>query len=146
MPRVLNVRREEWLLRRPFTIARGTKTTAEVVVAEINEEGAIGRGECAPYLRYDETVASVSNQIEAQAIPIAAGMDRDELITSMRPGAARNALDCALWDLESKQRERRAWALAGLDEPLPVVTAETLIIDTPAEMAKPPRTSGIIPY
>ena len=137
---VLTVRRESWPLAKPFTISRGTKTTADVVVVELaGEDGAKGWAECVPYPRYDETVDGVIAQIEEQAGRIQAGLNRDDLNASMPSGAARNALDCALWDLEAKQTGNRVWDLAGLPDPKPCVTAETIGIDTPDVMGAAAR-------
>lgn len=134
MTRSLKVGVERWPLARPFTISRGTKTEAEVVVAEIEERGARGRGECVPYPRYGETAAAVAEQIEAVAV--AGGLDRERLQGLLPAGAARNAVDCALWDLEAKQQDRRTWDIAGLPPPPAVVTAETIGLDTPAAMGR----------
>jgi L-alanine-DL-glutamate epimerase-like enolase superfamily enzyme len=109
---------------------------AAVVVAEIQQDGISGRGECVPYSRYGETVSGVADQIRMQNSRIAAGMDRVELQSTLAAGAARNAIDCALWDLEAKLLGRRAWKLANIEEPPPLVTAETVSIDTPAAMAE----------
>lgn len=133
--RGLSVRRETWRLARPFAIARGMKTTAEVVVAEVDEQGLLGRGECVPYARYGETVDGVAAAIQALAGAIAAGMDRQALQEALPSGAARSALDCALWDLEAKRAGVRAWELAGLPPPPPLPVAATLSLDAPAGMA-----------
>ncbi len=135
MTRTLRVRAESWPLRRPFAIARGTKTAAEVVVAEIEDDGRVGRGECVPYARYGETVAGVVAALEECAEAITAGLSIDALQTVLPAGAARNALDCALWDLAAKAAGRRAWNLAGLAPPEPVQTAETISLDRPEAMA-----------
>ncbi|MCP5368193.1 MAG: L-Ala-D/L-Glu epimerase [Hyphomicrobiales bacterium] len=134
MTRRLFARAETWPLARPFAISRGTKTEAQVVVAEVADGPRRGRGECVPYARYGETVAQVLADIEAMAGAVAGGLDRDALRAAMPAGAARNALDCALWDLEAKAAGRRAWDLAGLPAPGPVTTAETIGVDTPAAM------------
>ncbi len=135
MKRTLRVGAERWPLRRPFTIARGRKIAAEVVVAEIGEDGLTGRGECVPYARYGESVADVITAIEAFAGAIAGGMGRRELAAALPAGAARNALDCALWDLAAKRAGRRAWELEGLPAPAPALTAETISLDTADAMA-----------
>lgn len=135
MPR-LSVRHETWPLARPFAIARGTKTAAEVVVAEIEDGGCVGRGECVPYGRYGETVDGVVAAVRALAGAIAAGMGRPALQQALPAGAARNALDCALWDLEAKRAGVRAWTLAGLAPPAPLAFATTLSLDAPAAMAQ----------
>jgi len=134
MTRALSVRAEQWPLDRPFTIARGTKTVAEVADAD-----AVGRGEAVPYARYGETVADVVAAVEAMAPAVAAGLDRLALAEAMPAGAARNALDCALWDLEAKQSGQPAWALAGVARPQPVPTAETIALDDPDRMAAAAR-------
>jgi L-alanine-DL-glutamate epimerase-like enolase superfamily enzyme len=133
--RRLSVRRETWPLARPFAIARGMKTAAEVVVAKIEEEGLTGRGECVPYARYGETVDGVVAAIQAVAGAIAAGTDRQALQDALPAGAARNALDCAFWDLEAKRAGLRAWELAGLPPPPPLPVAATLSLDAPERMA-----------
>ena len=97
--RTLSVRAETWPLAASFTISRGSRTEARVVVAEITESGVTGRGECVPYAHYGESVEGVMAAIEALAGPIADGLDRRALKRELAPGAARNALDCALWDV-----------------------------------------------
>ncbi len=133
---VLTVRSESWPLAKPFTISRGTKTAADVVVVELMAgDGIKGWAECVPYPRYGETVEGVIEQIEDQAHAIAAGMDREELRAQMPSGAARNALDCALWDLEAKRAGKRVWEMADIPAGnAPYVTAETIGIDTPENM------------
>lgn len=133
--RTLTVRRESWPLARPFTISRGTKTTAEVVFAEIEDDGVHGRGECVPYPRYGESADAVADAVAALAEDIAAGIDRSALQRRLPAGAARNVLDCALWDLEAKTSGRRVWQLAALPAPRPAPTAETIALDTPEAMA-----------
>ena len=121
---------ERWAIARPFTIARGSKTEAEVVVATVDDGGCQGRGECVPYRRYGESVAQVVAAIEAFDGPF----DRQALLTEVPAGAARNAIDCALWELESRRSKRPAWQLAGVDRPVDVVTAFTLSLESAAEM------------
>jgi L-alanine-DL-glutamate epimerase-like enolase superfamily enzyme len=116
-------------------IARGAVTEIHLVVVEIEEGRHRGRGECRPYPRYGETPAGVTAAIEALRSEIEAGCDRARLQRLMPAGAARNAVDCALWDLEAKRAGRRAWELAGLPAPQPVATAFTISVGTPAEMA-----------
>lgn len=130
----LAVRIESWPIRGAFTISRGSRTEAQVVVAELTDGAHTGRGECVPYARYGETPVSVVAQIETQSKGIGQGCGRDELQNAMPAGAARNALDCALWDLEAKRAGAPAWSLAGLDEPRPLVSAYTLSLDTPDRM------------
>ncbi len=145
------VRRERFPIRGGFTIARGSKRAAEVVVAELVGETpdgrtVLGRGECLPYGRYGETVDGVVAAIEAQADNLARGMDRLELQREMPAGAARNALDCAFWDLEAKAAQAPAWRLAGLSAPpQPVATAFTLSLRTPAEMGAAALAAGAMP-
>lgn len=133
--RKLRVRAEGWPLACPFTISRGTKTTAEIVLVDIEENGRRGRGECVPYARYGETQPEVVRAIEAIAAEIEAGLERAELQERLPPGAARNAVDCALWDLEAKTTGQPAWVLAGMAMPRPVITAETIALDAPQSMA-----------
>jgi L-alanine-DL-glutamate epimerase-like enolase superfamily enzyme len=135
MSRRLLIEAERWPLARPFAIARGTKVAAEVVVATIEEDGRCGRGECVPYPRYGETTAGVVAALRALAPEIAAGLDRDRLVQQVPPGAARNALDCALVDLACRQAGVPAWQLLGLPAPVPVMTAETIALASPEEMA-----------
>ena len=104
----LLVRPETWPLAKAFTISRGSRAAAEVVVAEISDGKMTGRGECMPYARYGESVDGVAAAIENQVDAIAAGMDRAELQEALPPGAARNALDCALWDLAAKKAGSRS--------------------------------------
>ena len=133
--RALSVRAERWPIDGDFVISRGSKSEAEVVVVEITEDGAVGRGESVPYPRYGETVDGVIESIEGCRSAVAAGGDRNALQGLLAAGAARNALDCALWDLEAKLAGRPAWALAGLDRLDPVKTAYTLSFAPPEEMA-----------
>jgi L-Ala-D/L-Glu epimerase len=133
---------ERWPIRGAFTIARGSKTEAAVVVVEVEEGGGRGRGECLPYPRYGETVEGVVAQVTA--VP-AEGLTRARLQGLLPAGAARNAIDCALWDLEAKRSGRRAWQLAGLPEPGPVITAYTLTLDTPEKMGAAARENALRP-
>ncbi|WP_448207722.1 N-acetyl-D-Glu racemase DgcA [Azospirillum sp. sgz302134] len=142
--RRLYVRRDTFPIAGTFRISRGAKTEAQVVVAEVVEECKRGRGECVPYARYGETVDGVVKALEAMAGEVAAGLDRERLRDIMPPGAARNALDCALWDLEAKQAAKPAWRLAGLpDAPKKLVTCYTLSVDTPAVMAESARKRAV---
>ena len=111
--RDLKVGVERFPIRGRFTISRGAKHEAVVVVATIGDGAHRGRGECVPYARYGESVEGVAKAIEACAPAIAAGLDRAGLQALLPPGAARNALDCALWDLEAKISGRSAAELAG---------------------------------
>jgi L-alanine-DL-glutamate epimerase-like enolase superfamily enzyme len=135
MSRAVAAVAESWPLRETFTIARGSKHAAQVVVVTISEASATGRGECVPYARYGETVASVIDQVHQLEDRLAAGMTRAELLEALPPGAARNACDCALWDLEARRAGQPVWRLAGLAAPRPVVTAYTISLAEPAAMA-----------
>src|SRR5262245_50230175 len=131
----LTVRVERWPIAGRFAISRGAKTEAVVVVAELEDGAATGRGECVPYGRYGETADGVVAAIEARRSDLANGLDRAGLQSAMAPGAARNALDCAFWDLEAKRARRPVHALAHLPEPRPLTTAYTISLGTPDEMA-----------
>lgn len=131
----LSIKVERWPLKARFAISRGAKTQAAVVVATITDGQASGRGECVPYARYGETVPGVLATIAALTPRIRAGLLRSELQTVLPAGAARNALDCALWDLAAKRSGRRAYELANLPAPEPVTTAYTISLDTPEAMA-----------
>lgn len=130
----LEVAIERWPIAGRFTISRGSRTEAVVVVATIRQGEHVGRGECVPYARYGETVEGVAAEIEAQWQLVEHGLDRHALQQQMPAGAARNAMDCALWDLEAKRSGRRAWEVAGIAAPQPVTTAYTLSLGTPDEM------------
>ncbi len=126
----LTINRDVFPLAQVFTISRGSRTEAKVLSVKISRGGVEGWGECVPYARYNETAASVSAQIES--LPEA--FDRQGLYELLPAGAARNAVDCALWDLEAKQSGRRVWHLAGLPAPGPEITAYTLSLDSPENM------------
>jgi L-alanine-DL-glutamate epimerase-like enolase superfamily enzyme len=134
--RKLDVTIDRFPIAGKFTIARGTRTEAVVVTATIAEDGAVGRGECVPYPRYGETVEGVAAAVEALKPRIEAGLTREALQTAMPAGAARNALDCALWDLDAKRSGIRAHVTAGVNRWPPVTTAYTISLDTPDAMAE----------
>ena len=142
MTRRLTVLRESWPLAGVFTIARGSRTEAKVLVVEIREGDAVGRGECVPYARYGESLDSVAAQIAGVAPDIERGRGRDWLQSAMPAGAARNAVDCALWDLDAKLAGQPVWDLAGLPEPGPVTTAYTISLDTAEKMAEAARAEA----
>jgi L-alanine-DL-glutamate epimerase-like enolase superfamily enzyme len=125
----LTVACETWPLRGAFTISRGSKTTAEVVVAELNDGVFSGRGECVPYARYGESVEGVVAVLEGIGEAVASGLDRLGLQSALPAGAARNALDCAFWDLEAKRQGKRVWQLLDLPEPQPVTSVYTLSLE-----------------
>ena len=139
--RTLEVRDERFPIRGTFTISRGSKREAHVVTATIRDGTAIGHGECVPYARYNESIESVRTQIENMRADVENGISRDELRASVSAGAARNAVDCALFDLEAKQQGKRVWEIAGLDAPSPAVTAYTISLGPPAEMAARARAA-----
>ena len=132
----LSVSIEHWPLRGAFTISRGSKTEAVVVVAELTDGARRGRGECVPYARYGETPDGIVAAIEAIRPALRAGLDRAALQPRMPPGAARNALDCAYWDVNAKAAGRRVYELAGLVAPVPRTTAFTISLAAPAAMAE----------
>jgi L-alanine-DL-glutamate epimerase-like enolase superfamily enzyme len=136
MPLTLALAAERWPIAGSFAISRGSKTEAVVVVAELGDGKACGRGECVPYPRYGESVESVMTQINAMRSQLAAGLDRRALQTAMPPGAARNALDCAFWDIEAKRSGRPVHELAGLAAPHALTTAYTISLGPPAAMAE----------
>jgi L-alanine-DL-glutamate epimerase-like enolase superfamily enzyme len=126
----IDVVAESFRLAETFTISRGSRDEAEVLTVTIREGRVVGRGECVPYKRYGESMESVAAQIGA----LKDGISRAELQEALEPGAARNAVDCSLWDLEAKRSGRRVWELAGFAAPGPVETAYTLSLDTPEKM------------
>ena len=126
----LTINRDVFPLAQVFTISRGSRTEAKVLSVRVTRNGFCGWGECVPYARYNETATSVSAQIES--LPEA--FDRQDLYELLPAGAARNAVDCALWDLEAKQSNFRVWQLAGLPAPGPEITAYTLSLDSPEKM------------
>jgi L-alanine-DL-glutamate epimerase-like enolase superfamily enzyme len=126
----LSVTADSFPLAEVFTISRGSKTQAQVLTVTVTRGGVAGHGECVPYARYGESLESVAAEIGG----LPASIGRAELQRSLPPGAARNAVDCALWDLEAKAAGQRVWDLAGLPAPRPVVTAYTLSLDTPERM------------
>jgi len=131
----LSVQIERWPLAGAFTISRGTKTEAVVVVAELSDGTHRGRGESVPYSRYGETPDGIVAIIEALRPMIQRGLDRAALQRASGPGAARNALDCAYWDVNGKQTGRRVHELTGVREPAPLTTAYTISLASIAEMA-----------
>ena len=127
----IDVTRDTFRLAEVFTISRGSRTEAQVLTVTVTDGPHRGWGECVPYARYGETLESVTAQIEAVDTK---GLTRATLADRLAAGAARNAVDCALWDLEAKAAGRRVWELAGLAAPAPLQTAFTLSLDTPDAM------------
>ncbi len=138
---MIEVRTQAFPLARVFTISRGSRTEAKVLSVTITRNGISGWGECVPYARYGETMESVTRQIEALPIEIS----RQELQDALPPGAARNAVDCALWDIEAKAAGKPVWELAGLRAPGPEITAYTLSLDTPEAMEAQARDNAARP-
>lgn len=137
----LAARIERWPIAGGFTISRGAKTEAVVIVAEVSRQSRdgkafVGRGECVPYARYGETPEGTLEAIRAMQDALGNGLDRQALQLRIKPGAARNALDCALWDLEAKVAKKRIWELLGRPEPRPLTTAYTISLGTPESMAE----------
>jgi L-Ala-D/L-Glu epimerase / N-acetyl-D-glutamate racemase len=126
----VTVQHDVFKLAQVFTISRGSRTQADVLTVTLRQGGCVGRGECVPYARYGETMESVEAQIKS----LPANFDRTDLLSLLPAGAARNAVDCAYWDLEAKQAGMPVWQLAGLPEPQPEITAYTLSLDTPEKM------------
>jgi L-alanine-DL-glutamate epimerase-like enolase superfamily enzyme len=131
----LAARIERWPIAGSFTISRGAKTEAVTVVAEVSRGGHTGRGECVPYPRYGETPEATLAALKSMQEPLARGLDRQALQAAMPPGAARNALDCALLDLEAKTSGQRVWNLLGRPAPRTCTTAYTISLASPEVMA-----------
>jgi len=127
---------ERWPLQGTFTISRGSKTEAEVVHVSLSADGYHGVGECVPYQRYGESSSSVVEQIDHYVKRHGGVLDQQTLQNDLKAGAARNAIDCALWDIRAKQNSKRVWELIGAPEPKPVTTAYTLSLDTAEAMAE----------
>jgi L-alanine-DL-glutamate epimerase-like enolase superfamily enzyme len=131
----LAARIERWPIAGSFTISRGAKTEAVTVVAEVSHGGLTGRGECVPYPRYGETPEATLAALQSMREPLLRGLDRQALQAAMPPSAARNALDCALWDLEAKRQGQRVWSLLGCPAPEACITAYTISLASPEAMA-----------
>ena len=145
MARVLSAAAERFPIAGTFTISRGSKTEAEVIVATISQDGKRGRGECVPYRRYGETVESVTAAIESVRAEIENGADRVTLLELLPAGAARNALDCALWDLQAKLSGEPVARRVCRKSPAAIVTAYTLSLGTPEAMAAQARANAARP-
>src|SRR5690606_17143337 len=139
MQRNVTIETERFPIAGTFRIARGSKTEAVVIVCTVKDGEATGRGECVPYARYGETLESVVAQIEQMKDAVLQGMSRDELAERYPAGAARNAVDCALWDLEAKIQGRRVFEIIGTAAPRPLVTTQTISLGTAQEMAEQAR-------
>jgi L-alanine-DL-glutamate epimerase-like enolase superfamily enzyme len=141
----LHAQIERWPVAGAFTISRGAKTHVDVVVAEILDGDHAGRGEGTAIYYHGESAQSVLAQVLAESDAIANGLTRAELQTRLPRGAARNALDCGLWDLEAKKTGVPVWKLAGLPEPKPLVTAFTISLGDPGKMETDARASAHLP-
>lgn len=133
--RSVKVYEEAWPLHTPFVISRGSRSEACVVVVEIEEDGIKGVGECTPYPRYGESLALVMAQIMTLVPDLQTGLTRESLQQRLPAGAARNAIDCALWSLEAAQQQTTLPSLLGITLPGAVVTAQTVVIGEPEQMA-----------
>ncbi|MBT4352920.1 MAG: dipeptide epimerase, partial [Rhodospirillaceae bacterium] len=127
---VITVSSDIFKLAKVFTISRGSRTEAKVLTVRILKDGITGWGECVPYSRYNETLDSVERQIKGLSM----GINRVSLLGELPAGAARNAVDCALWDLEAKSKNKRVWEILNLKIPMPQITAYTLSLGTPENM------------
>ncbi|WP_336965856.1 N-acetyl-D-Glu racemase DgcA [Sphingobium aquiterrae] len=145
MTRSLSITGEDFPLATPFRISRGVKTVAEVVTVSIAQGGYVGRGEGVPYPRYGESVTGAIDEVEAARAALEAGASRTDLLTLMEPGAARNAVDCALWDLEAKLAGRSVTELLGRPSLVPTATAMTVGLDTPDAMGRAAAALAHVP-
>ncbi len=141
----LSVKAESWPIAGTFTISRGSKTDAHVVIATLSDGDHIGWGECVPYARYGETIDSVGIELESCCADVLIGMSHEELPRRLPAGAARNALDCAYWDYRAKKEGRPVWQLANLPEPQPLTTAYTISLANPDTMNTAARTARHMP-
>lgn len=145
MRRTVEMAVERFPIAGTFRIARGSKTEAVVVVCTIRQDEKTGRGECVPYARYGETVDSVLAQIKAMEAAVADGISRNDLALHFPAGAARNAIDCALWDLEAKLQSRPAFEIMGMPSPKPLITTQTISLSSPQEMAAQAKLHALRP-
>lgn len=145
MRRTLDARHDRFPLSRPFRIARGVKTAADVVTVTIGQGSVAGRGEGVPYPRYGETIEAALTEIAAVRPLIEDGATRADIAAAMRAGAARNAVDCALWDLEARLAGTSVAALAGIPPVDALASAITIAIDTPEVMARAARGAANVP-
>src|SRR4051794_22321588 len=130
-----NARTEVWALEKPFRISRGTRTEARLLIVSVSDGEHTGRGEAVPARRYQQTTESAIAELNRIFPELEGRPDRDSIQTLLPPGAARNALDCALWDLEAKRAGRRAWQIAGIPVSDRAMTAFTISLDQPETMA-----------
>lgn len=143
---VLSAHSESWPIRGAFTISRGSKTSADVIVVECSKNGQrIGWGEAVPYKHYGESITQSLKEIEQIKDKIQHGLTRTALINLMPQGATRNAVDCALWDVEAKEKMKPVWQLAGLPKPKPIVTAYTISYKSAYEMGEDAKINAFRP-
>src|SRR6266516_5911795 len=140
---LIEAREEIWPLKQPFRISRGSRTEARVVVVRVSDGQYTGRGEAVPITRYDQSCSSVLAQIESMKGLLS--LDRQEIQKLLAPGAARNALDCALWDLEAKVSGKRAWELANIPIVPEVETSFTISLDRPEKMGAAAKANARLP-
>ncbi|HEX8262219.1 MAG TPA: N-acetyl-D-Glu racemase DgcA, partial [Allosphingosinicella sp.] len=145
MSRTLRAQHDRFALIRPFRIARGVKTFADVITVTLSEGAVCGRGEGVPYPRYGESVETALAAVDRARAEIEAGAGREALLSLLPPGAARNAIDCALWDLEARRSGGDVAEMLGIPPPGPLVSALTIVIDTPQAMAAAAIESGGAP-
>lgn len=145
MPRTLQAQHDRFALTRPFRIARGEKSFADVIIVTVSEGGIVGRGEGVPYPHYGESVEGALVAVESVREAVEAGVDRQALLALLDPGAARNAIDCALWDLEARQSGEDVAARLQIPPPGPLASALTIVIDTPSAMAAAAARAGAAP-
>lgn len=145
MPRTLQAQHDRFALTRPFRIARGEKSFADVITVTVTEDGIAGRGEGVPYPRYGESVEASLATVESVRAAVEAGLGRQALLALLPPGAARNAIDCALWDLEARRSGDDVAGLLGIPTAGPLASALTVVIDTPAAMAEAAARAGAAP-
>ena len=138
---LLDIDIDSFELKHKFTISRGSKNSAEVITVSIKDSGFIGLGECVPYKRYGESIESVSKEILSVPLPV----NNEKLQTILKHGAARNAIDCALWDLQAKKEGKPVWKLLNLTEPKPAVTAYTISLATPEKMMQEAKKKNNFP-
>jgi len=124
----VNLTDESWLIRGTFTISRGSRTHANVVVVELQQDQYIGRGECVPYARYGESIESVLAELNLLKDQIENGLTRQEMQSLLPAGAARNALDCAYWDSACKTSEQRIWQQLEMAEPKPLINWQVKVM------------------
>jgi L-Ala-D/L-Glu epimerase len=135
MKRRVTIEPQHWPYRHAIAISREVFTGQDVILVTLDDGAATGRGECSPTARYGESVASCLAAIQRLIPALERGLDRNDLQELLPPGAARNAVDCALWDLQAKQAGVRVWELLGMPDPCPILTAQTIGLDTPDIMA-----------